>query len=159
LATGPRLYLVEEVLQTKLRRVLAKGNFTQLLELRAFVAKPISQPFQIFIKSIRRCLKPILEASNDIINDIGQHKNSIKNKKFPEVRRNKKLWNSPTLKIKEILIKLILFKINYINLINFQKSIEGINFKINHGSLIMLVNLVVNPAKERLYSGMSSIIG
>jgi hypothetical protein len=44
---------------------------------------------------------------------------------------------------------------NLINLINFQKIIEGINFKINHGSLIMLVNSVVNSdlaiAKERLY--------
>jgi ribosomal protein L30/L7E len=55
------------------------------------------------------------------------------------------------LKIKEILIKLRLFKINYINLINFQKIIKGINFKINH----MLVSSLVNPDlvidKERLY--------
>jgi hypothetical protein len=55
------------------------------------------------------------------------------------------------LKIKEILIKLRLFKINYINLINFQKIIEDINFKINH----MLVSSLVNPDlvidKERLY--------
>jgi hypothetical protein len=36
------------------------------------------------------------------------------------------------LKIKEILIKIILFKINHINLVNFQKIIEGINFNINH---------------------------
>jgi hypothetical protein len=66
------------------------------------------------------------------------------------------------LKIKEILIKIRLFKINYINLINFQKITEGINFKINHKSLIMLVSSLVNPdlaiAKERLYSGMLNII-
>jgi hypothetical protein len=59
------------------------------------------------------------------------------------------------LKIKEILIKLKLFKINYINLISFQKITEGINFNINHELLTMLVNSLVNPdsaiAKERPY--------
>jgi hypothetical protein len=61
------------------------------LELRAFAVKPISQPLQIFIKLIWRCLKLIVEAFNDILNDIGQHKNLIKNKIFPKVCRNKKL--------------------------------------------------------------------
>jgi allantoicase len=59
------------------------------------------------------------------------------------------------LKIKKILVKTILFKINFINLTNFQKIVEGINFNINHGSSFMLVNSVVNPdpgvAKERVY--------
>jgi hypothetical protein len=36
------------------------------------------------------------------------------------------------LKIKKILIKIIIFKINYSNLIDFQKIIEGINFNINY---------------------------
>jgi hypothetical protein len=78
------------------------------------------------MKSIRRFFGIILESFKDIINDIDQHKNSIKNKKFPKVHRNKKIWNSLMLRIKEILIKLVLFKINYINLINFQKITKNI---------------------------------
>jgi hypothetical protein len=39
-----RFYSVEKILQAKLRRALAKGNSTQLLELKALVAKPMSQP-------------------------------------------------------------------------------------------------------------------
>jgi hypothetical protein len=60
-ATGPatnfkigRLYSIEEVFQTKFRRALAKGSFTQLSELKALAAKPISQPLQISMKSIRK---------------------------------------------------------------------------------------------------------
>jgi hypothetical protein len=41
------------------------------------VAKPISQPLQISTKSIRRFFGIILELYNDIIRDIGQHKNLI----------------------------------------------------------------------------------
>jgi hypothetical protein len=41
------------------------------------------------------------------------------------------------LKIIEILIKIILFKVNYSNLVS-------IKFNINHGLLFILVNIVVN---------------
>jgi hypothetical protein len=47
-----------------------------------------------------------------------------------------------------------LFKINFSNLVDFQKITEGLNFNINHGLLIMLVSSLVNPdptiTKERL---------
>jgi hypothetical protein len=113
----------------------------------------MSQFIQIFIKSIRRFFRTILESSNDIIKDIHQHKNWIRNKKFPKVRRNKKLWNSPMLKIKEVLIKLRLFKINYINLINFSKNTEGKFIGKSRPDCSQ------GKAVSRLHSGLSNIIG
>jgi hypothetical protein len=54
----------------------------------------------------------------------------------------KNISNSPMLKIKEILIKTILFKINYSNLIDFQKITEGIKFNINHGSFMQKIGYI-----------------
>jgi hypothetical protein len=83
------------------RRVLAKGSSTQLLELKALVVKPISQPLQISTKSIWRIFGIILELYNDIIKHIGQHKKLFK-KKYFKISRNKKLWNFPMLRINQI---------------------------------------------------------
>jgi hypothetical protein len=50
---------------------------------------------------IQRIFGTILQSYNDIIKNIGQHKNSIKNKKYFKICKNKKLWNSLMLKIKK----------------------------------------------------------
>jgi hypothetical protein len=47
-----RFCLGEEVLQAELQQAPAKGSSIQLLELKALVAKPISQLFQNIIKSV-----------------------------------------------------------------------------------------------------------
>jgi hypothetical protein len=82
-------------------------------------------------KLVRRIFKTIfLNWYFTIIKHIGQYKNSFKDKTYFKIRKNKKIWNFPILKIKEILIKIKLFKINYNNLVDFQKITEGIKFNI-----------------------------
>jgi hypothetical protein len=74
------------------------------------------------------------------------YKLNIHDKRYFKVCKNKKLWNSPILKIKEKNI----IKINFNYLVNFQKFSEGINFNINHRSSFLLVSPNLAIAKERL---------
>jgi hypothetical protein len=83
-------YSDEEVLQAELWRALAKGSFTQLLELKALFVKPISQPSQNITKSIRRNFGTFLESYSDIFKYISQYKNSFKNK---NISRSVKIKN------------------------------------------------------------------
>jgi hypothetical protein len=58
------------------------------------------------------------------------------------------------LKIKKILIKIIFFKINYNNSVDFQKITKDIKFNTNHTASFMFVNSIVNSdlaiTKDRL---------
>jgi hypothetical protein len=72
-----QFYLRGKVLQAELRRALAEGSFTQLLELKAFSVGPILKPSQ----NISRIVRRYLQSSSEIyISDnlsIGQHISSI----------------------------------------------------------------------------------
>jgi hypothetical protein len=52
-----QFYLGGKVLQAELRRALADGSFTQLLELKAFSVGPNFQPSQIISIIVRRYLQ------------------------------------------------------------------------------------------------------
>jgi hypothetical protein len=61
-------HLGKKILQTKLQQPPAKSRSIQLLELKASAAKPISQPPQNIIKSVRRKFGIIFESYYDIGN-------------------------------------------------------------------------------------------
>jgi hypothetical protein len=66
-------YLDEEVLQVEFWPVLAKGSFTELLELMV-----LAQPAQNITKSIQRNFGTFLQSYSDISKLINQHKIDFK---------------------------------------------------------------------------------
>jgi hypothetical protein len=84
MATGPatslfifQFYLGGKVLQAELRRALAKGSFTQVLELKVFLIRPIFWPSKNISIMVRKYLLSSSEIYINDITSIGQHFPSI----------------------------------------------------------------------------------
>jgi hypothetical protein len=157
-----QFYLGGKVLQAELRRALAKGSFTQLLELKAFSVGPIFLSSQIISKSVRKYLLSSSEIYISDITSIGQQFKSIfkVGQKYHNfyLRRNYKefkLWVTEKL----IMIKLKIKDDSNNYLDNFKDIFGKTNqlgyFGKCYGSLIMISELNINPdpaiAWERLF--------
>jgi hypothetical protein len=148
MSTGPptnlflgNFYLNEEVPQTELWRILTENSLTWLLGLKAFAAKPIILTPQKHSGDFWNYYLCPLYINIYIIPRFCKH---LK-------RKNKKIGYLINLKIKRNLIKIMMFRFIYTDLISFQNVTEGIKNFINHGSLIMIVCLNINPDPAIVY--------
>jgi hypothetical protein len=153
-----QFYLGGKVLQAELRRTLTEKNFTQLLELKAFSIKPIFLSSQIFSIIIRKYLHSLLDIYIIDNLSIGQHISSIykvsqKYHNFNLQRNYKdfKLWVTEKL----LMVKLSIKDKSKSFLDNFKDIYGEINqlryFQKCYGSLIMTLDLSINPVREKLF--------